>query len=151
MRCTTLRAAGSMATFAFTVILNVSFLSAADHSIQFNRDIRPILTDHCFSCHGPDSASRKADLRLDIRDAAIERKALHPGDVAKSEFLKRIESTDADEVMPPPSTNKKLTAEQKELLKTWVAQGAEYQLHWSFLAPVRPKVPVVKNQAWVPN
>ena len=75
--------------------------SAADSPIEFNRDIRPILADHCFACHGPDSASRKGDLRLDKRDAAIAKKAIKQGDLSKSEFISRIDSTDPDAVMPP--------------------------------------------------
>jgi hypothetical protein len=119
--------------------------------LEFNRDIRPILADHCYACHGPDSASRKGDLRLDKRDAAVEKHAIVPGDVSKSELVRRIDSAADDEVMPPPSTRKHLTPEQKSLLKRWIEQGAEYQAHWSFLAPTRPSVPVVKNKAWVKN
>lgn len=126
-------------------------LFAADAPLEFNRDIRPILAEYCFSCHGPDSASRKGDLRLDVRDAAIERSAIAPGDLTKSELIARIESLDADEVMPPAATKKSLTPEQKSLLKRWIEQGAEYQPHWSFLPPVRPQIPAVNNQSWVKN
>ncbi len=124
---------------------------AADTPIEFNRDIRPILADHCFACHGPDSASRKGDLRLDKRDAAIEKKAITPGDLSKSEFISRIDSTDPDAVMPPPATRKVLTPEQKKLLKAWVEHGAEYQPHWSFMAPIRPQVPATSESTWVKN
>jgi hypothetical protein len=119
--------------------------------IEYNRDIRPILAENCFSCHGPDSAARKADLRLDQRDAAIETKAIVPGKPEASEAIQRIRSTEDDELMPPPSSHKKLTAAQKEMLYRWVAAGAEYQPHWSLIAPQRPAVPPVKQAAWVRN
>ncbi|HVJ66608.1 MAG TPA: DUF1549 domain-containing protein, partial [Caulifigura sp.] len=109
--------------------------------LKFNRDIRPILSEHCFACHGPDSASRKADLRLDRRAAAIEHGALVPSDADKSELVRRVFSTDHDEVMPPRETKRALTSEQKELLKKWVAEGAEYEAHWAF-HPVPTEVPI---------
>jgi cytochrome c553 len=119
--------------------------------IQFNRDVRPILAENCFRCHGPDSAARKADLRLDRRDAAIEAKAIKPGEPDSSELVARIFSTNADEVMPPPQIHKDLTPAQKEILKRWVAAGAEYQPHWSFIAPQRPALPAVNRAGWVRN
>ncbi|MBI1347892.1 DUF1553 domain-containing protein [bacterium] len=117
----------------------------------YNRDVRPILADACFSCHGPDSASRKADLRLDHREAAINLHAITPGDPATSEMLKRILTDNPDEVMPPPESKKTLTAEQKQVLVDWVKAGAEYQPHWSFIAPHRPELPEVKNSSWIRN
>jgi hypothetical protein len=123
----------------------------ADKPLQYNRDIRSILADNCFACHGPDSASRKADLRLDKRDAAIEMAAITPGDPDSSVMLDRIFSDDPDEVMPPPAIKKTLTAAQKETLRRWIAEGAEYEPHWSFIAPVRPEVPSVSDAAWVRN
>ena len=133
------------------IILGFSNLEAADSPLQFNRDIRPILADHCFSCHGPDSAARKGDLRLGSRGYAIEKKAIVPGEVASSELVKRIESHDADLQMPPPETKKTLSVQQKQTLKAWIAQGAEYQVHWSFLSPVRPPSPNVKKSSWIRN
>ncbi len=120
----------------------------ADDTIRFNRDIRPILSENCFRCHGPDSASRKADLRLDKREVAIEMGAIEPGKPEDSGLVQRIFSTDTEEVMPPPSAHKELTAAQKDLLQRWVTAGAEYEPHWSFITPQRPAVPVVKNEAW---
>ena len=108
-------------------------------TIEFNRDVRPILAENCFRCHGPDSASRKADLRLDRREAAVEHEAIIPGKPDESELIERIFSTDPDEVMPPPAIHKELKPAEKELLKHWIAAGAEYQPHWSFIAPVRPR------------
>lgn len=119
--------------------------------LEYNRDIRPILVDNCFACHGADSAARKADLRLDKREAAIESTAIVPGKVTESALIARILSTDPKEVMPPPATKKTLKPAQKQLLQKWIEQGAEYQAHWSFIAPTKPAVPAVKNQAWVQN
>src|SRR5437763_7303797 len=92
----------------------------ADSAIQYNRDLRPILFDNCFSCHGPDSASRQAELRLDKREVALEKKAIVPGDPDSSEMVRRILSHDPDEQMPPPVTKKKLTDAQKKLLVSWI-------------------------------
>ena len=124
---------------------------AADTPLEYNRDIRPILSENCFACHGPDSASRKANLRLDKREAAIEAKAIIAGDADSSELIARVFSTDAEEVMPPPDSHKSLKPEQKETLKRWVAEGAVYQPHWSFLPPNRTNPPTVKNDGWVRN
>src|SRR5262249_50380368 len=119
--------------------------------IEYNRDIRPILAENCFACHGPDSASRKAGLRLDQRDAAVAAEAIVPGKPDQSALIGRIFAEEGRERMPPAKTNKKLTAAQKDLLKRWIAGGAEYQVHWSYIAPVRAPLPAVKNQAWVRN
>src|SRR5262249_34827180 len=98
-----------------------------------------------------DSAARKAKLRLDVRDEAIKAGAIVPGDPDKSEMIERIFSEERGHLMPPPKTRKQLTAAQKETLKRWVAAGAEYQPHWSLIAPVRPPLPAVKDAAWVRN
>lgn len=119
--------------------------------IEYNRDIRPILAENCFACHGPDSAARKAGLRIDRREDAVETKAIVPGQPSESEMIRRIVADDAAELMPPPKTNKKLKPAQIELLKKWVAAGAEYQPHWSFITPTRPQPPVVKDKTWVRN
>ncbi len=140
-----------MKWLAFILLTISSSLAVAEEPLQYNRDIRPILVDMCFACHGADSAARKADLRLDQRDAAITRKAIVAGDAAQSEMIRRILSNDADEVMPPPSTKKVLTAKQKATLQRWVQDGATYQQHWSFIAPARGELPAVKNAAWVRN
>ena len=119
--------------------------------VEFNRDIRPILRETCFRCHGPDSAARKADLRLDKREAAITSGAITPGDPDASEIIARIVSDDPEEVMPPPDSHKSLTRDQKEILKRWVASGAEYQPHWSFLPPKKAEPPAVGDPAWSRN
>src|SRR5437899_13016627 len=123
----------------------------AQDKIEYNRDIRPILAENCFACYGPDSAARKAGLRLDQRDAAIQADAIAPGQPEKSALVERIFAEEPSERMPPAKTNKKLTPAQKDMLKRWIASGAEYQVHWSYIAPVRPKVPTVKNSAWIRN
>src|SRR2546422_6889040 len=126
-------------------------LGAATNEVQFNRDIRPILSENCYACHGPDKNQRKAKLRLDVREVALEKEAIVPGRPDKSKLVEHIFSTDPDELMPPPKTQKTLTAPQKELLKRWVAEGAEYQLHWAYIVPKRPSIPPVHNKQWVRN
>lgn len=140
----------SLLVVAFSALTSMASF-AQDAPIVYNRDIRPILADNCFACHGADSAARKADLRLDQFNAATAMKAIVAGKPDESGVMHRILSNDPDEVMPPPATKKTLTAQQKDLLKRWIASGAEYQPHWSFIPPVRPAVPKVKNAAWVRN
>jgi hypothetical protein len=119
--------------------------------ITYNRDIRPILAENCFTCHGPDRNNRKAKLRLDDRDVALKRKAIVPGQPAQSKLIARIFNSDPNEVMPPPKSHKALKPEQKELLKNWIAQGAVYEAHWAYVPPVRAALPAVKDKAWVRN
>lgn len=102
--------------------------------LQFNRDIRPILSDKCFHCHGPDSKNQKADLRLDVREAAIKDGHIRPGDPETSMILERILSSDPDEVMPPPKSKLgNLTPQEVETLRRWIREGAEYEAHWAFI------------------
>jgi len=103
--------------------------------LDYNRDIRPILANHCFACHGPDSGNRQADLRLDQRQPAIDLQAIAPGSLSKSKLISRIHTEDASEIMPPPENKKPLTAAQIQLLETWIEQGAEYQTHWAYIPP----------------
>ena len=121
--------------------------------LDFNRDVRPILSDRCFACHGPDGEDRQAGLRLDDREAAAAElasgaRAIVPGDPKQSEIIARITSTDPDVVMPPPRLNKPITPAEAEILKRWIAEGAEYRGHWAFERVERPAVPDVKNTAW---
>ncbi len=136
--------------FLFSIAM-IAGTAQADDAILYNRDVRPILAETCFNCHGPDAASRRADLRLDLREVAIEFEAIVPGKPDESAAIHRIFSTDPDEVMPPPNERKQLTPEQKDLLKRWVAAGAPYETHWSYVPPVRPALPAVKNSNWVRN
>ena len=138
-------------TSCLVILIALSGIAAAQEKLQYNRDVRPILAENCFACHGPDSAARKADLRLDQRQVAVDATAIVPGKPDESELLRRVLSTDAEEMMPPPKSNKKLTAAQKETLRQWLAEGAEYQPHWSFLAPQRPEIPAVKDPGWIRN
>lgn len=121
-------------------------------SLSYNKDIRPLLAENCFSCHGPDSASRKADLRLDQREAAIEMSAIVPGEPDESQIIDRILRDEGDELlMPPVAAHKKMTAEEKEILVQWVREGAHYEPHWSLTPPVRPAVPNPAEEGWVRN
>ena len=108
------------------VALGAGTAFAAD-TVEFNRDIRPILSENCFACHGPDSAARQADLRLDRREAAVEELGvIVPGDPEASALIERITADDRSMIMPPPESHKKLTAAHKELLRRWIAVEAEY-------------------------
>lgn len=119
--------------------------------VSYNQDVRPILAENCFYCHGQDPNKRKADLRLDVREAAVEFGAFVPGKPEESELVARLFSHEADELMPPAKSNRKLTEEQKALLKQWIAEGANYEKHWTFTAPVKAPLPDVKQTGWVRN
>ncbi|MBL9195574.1 MAG: PSD1 domain-containing protein [Opitutaceae bacterium] len=123
-------------------------LAAATSRVDFTRDIQPLLSDACYHCHGPDASSRKSGLRLDRQDAALAGgksglPAVVPGKPDSSELIARILSDDPEEVMPSPDSHKVLTAAQKDLLRRWVAEGAEWKEHWAYVAPKRPVVPEV--------
>ncbi len=136
---------------AFVLWALLSISAVADEPLQYNRDVRPILAEYCFACHGPDSAARKADLRLDLRDAAIDHGAIAPGEPDESSLIERILSDDPAETMPPPETKKDLSAEQKKILKRWIAEKAAYEPHWSFIPPARAPLPTVSNPGWAKN
>ena len=141
-----------LCSLVLSLALPVAFAKAADPpKLEYNRDIRPILSEHCFACHGPDSAARKASLRLDRLKDAQELEAIVPGNPEASGLVERVNSTNVKEVMPPPATKKTLTAEQKAILTRWIAAGAEYQPHWSLIAPKKAEPPAVKNGEWVRN
>jgi len=124
---------------------------ASEPRVEFNRQIRPILSDHCFQCHGPDQAHREGGLRLDLPAEAFQGgdsgPAIVPGQVAASEVWKRMTSTDPSLRMPPPQAGKELKPEQLELIQKWIAEGAEYQGHWAFQPVVRPTVPAIEGVA----
>mgnify|MGYP006274920911 CR=1 FL=1 len=122
-------------------------------TVDFNRDIRPLLSDRCFACHGPDAAKRQAGLRLDSADGASAElesgaRAIVPGDAAASTLLERVASTDPDLVMPPPHVGKPVTGAEAELLGRWIADGARYRKHWAFERIERPAVPTPRDAAW---
>ncbi len=137
-------------------LLALASLPAAEATrsakVEFNRDVRPILAENCFACHGFDPKHREADLRLDtFEGATADRDGVRgvvPGDLSKSDVWQRLTSSDPDEVMPPPHSNKPpLTAAQREVLKQWIEQGAKYERHWSFEPPKRGTPPEVAGAA----
>ncbi len=123
----------------------------AEKVIDFSSQIRPILAVHCWTCHGPDEKSREADLRLDIRENAIASSAIVPNEVSASKLVERILSNDPETQMPPPSSKKALSPQQKQLLQKWIQQGAVYSNHWAFTAPSSPDIPKLKDPNWASN
>ena len=119
----------------------------AEDEVEYNRNIRPILSDKCFFCYGPDAKHREADLRLDVEENAKE-SVIVASKPAESELVRRITSPDASERMPPEDSGKKLSSKEIHLLKQWIAQGAKYQTHWAYVAPKRQPAPAVKDQTW---
>src|SRR5438874_2224629 len=128
---------------AVTLVLLGGRAVAADKPLDFNRDVRPILTDKCFACHGPDVKTRKAKLRLDTREGAVE-SVVVPGKPADSELVARITAAD-DTRMPPAKGGKPLIPAEVEVLKRWVAEGATYTQHWAYVPPKRLPPPAVKD------
>ncbi len=148
-----IRIAVSIASLTLSYGLAASAVAA--DPIDFNRDIRPILSDNCFQCHGPDQKARQSKLRLDTREGLFRKqgdnRVIVPGNPTASELVRRVTATLADERMPPPDSNRKLTKQQIEQLRKWVASGAEWQQHWAFQTPKRLELPKVKNEAWPRN
>ena len=130
-------------------------LATSRAGVDFNRQIRPILSENCFQCHGPDAKARKAKLRLDDQaSATMDRDGMRvvvPGDPKASELIARISLDDPDEVMPPPRTKRFLNEQQKDLLHQWISEGAEFASHWAFDKPLRPALPEVKDKKWPRN
>ena len=130
--------------FIFALTLGFPSLCA---KVSFNDEIRPLLSNSCYRCHGPDEEDRKAKLRLDTREGATKDHegftAISPGKIEDSELIYRIVTDDEDEMMPPPGKGERFTKEQIELFKRWIEEGAEYEVHWSYAKPVRPEVPQV--------
>ena len=132
------------------------YADAAEPRLSFNREIRPILSENCFYCHGQDPTHRKGNLRLDVRESALQpadtgETAIVPGKPEESALVQRLFSEDKDEKMPPDKAHRTVTPAQKELLRRWIAEGAEYQPHWTFAAPTRPPLPEVRGAARVKN
>ncbi|MEY4336848.1 MAG: hypothetical protein RLZZ45_1767, partial [Bacteroidota bacterium] len=128
-----------------------------EEDIDFNRDVKKILSDKCFTCHGPDAKKQKADLRLDLADFAYEHvsesglKAIKPGSISRSELVRRILSEDPEYRMPTPESHLTLTPREKAILIKWIDEGAEYKPHWAFVAPQKEKEPEVQHEEWVGN
>jgi len=131
---------------AALVLLIMPAFVTADDQVRFNRDVRAILSENCFYCHGPENDGRKADLRLDVEDDAKE-SAIEAGDAEASEMIARVTSDDPDMVMPPPDSDRSLSQEQIDILRRWIDQGAEYEGHWSFVPPERPVPPNSEDES----
>lgn len=130
--------------------------NAAKQKLSFDRDIRPLLAEKCFACHGPAASRDDGEIRLDVRADLLQpndhgRTVLVPGKPENSELIRRIRSTDVGEIMPPPASKKTLSDEEKSLLARWISEGAVYEAHWAFQPPKRPDLPVVKNSEWASN
>ena len=133
----------------FTLVF--SSLEAIAQEVSFSRDIRPLLSDRCFACHGPDENARESDLRLDMRAEAV-RHAIVPGDPERSILVQRLSTEDNDERMPPVDSHQKpLSADEIELIRRWIDQGADYSIHWAYRGPLRPRVPRIEDHKWVRN
>ena len=137
-----------MQRFCFVLATLIVSAAQAASPIDFNRDIRPILAENCFYCHGQDGNKRQADLRLDLRDIAVKSAAIVPGDPPASHLIERILSSDPEKQMPPPKSNRILSPEKKQLLERWIAEGANYATHWAYVAPQRPAEPPVQRGDW---
>jgi mono/diheme cytochrome c family protein len=136
----------------FFVGLPPAFAAEPANTVDYLRDVKPILARYCFACHGPDEHAREANLRLDRRDGLLaridDRSIVVPGHPESSELVRRILSTADDVRMPPASADKSLTPEQQQILERWVAEGAKWQEHWSFVAPVKAAPPTVRQAEW---
>ena len=133
-------------TFLYaSLCLTIPPLASAKPSVDFTKDVRPLLSEYCFHCHGPDKSTREANLRLDTQEGAFkdlgDYSAIVPGQPDESELVFRLHSKDKDELMPPPKTGKTLTPEQKKIIETWIASGAQYEEHWSFRPIAKPALP----------
>src|SRR5688572_28972357 len=143
------------------VVLSASVASAngnksgARRALDFNREVRPILSDKCFHCHGPDPKTREAGLRLDEQKGAFADlggyKAIVPGQPQKSELYIRVTAKDPDDLMPPHDSGKKLTREEIATLERWIDEGATWSPHWAFIPAVKPAVPPIATSRWARN
>lgn len=129
----------------------VGMAAEVGERLDFNQAVRPILAENCYYCHGQDANKREADLRLDLREEAISAGAIEPGDVGASSLIQRINESDPESLMPPPTSNRRLTEEQKSILERWISEGAAYDVHWAFAQPVRPVLPAVTDESWTRN
>ncbi len=136
---------------ALLCLTGVAFAATSmNDDVDFARDVLPILSDNCFRCHGPDQQTREADLRLDTKEGAMrtEDAIIVPGHADKSELVRRVLSTDPDEAMPPPDSNRQLNEQQKQTLREWIESGAEWGRHWSFVKPNKP-TPPRNDDEWI--
>ncbi len=138
-----------------SILLAVSVHGQAAPKVDFQKEVRPILSDSCFHCHGNDKTTRMAGLRLDTKEGAFAKRAkgaaIVAGNAKASLLVQRITSPVAAQRMPPVYTHKTLSEDQKQTLQRWINEGAKWEEHWAFAAPVRPAVPVVRNEGWARN
>src|SRR6266705_6614998 len=145
------------AKYVFYVMFLSGFIvrAALAVSVEYDRDIRPVLSDNCYQCHGPDEKARKAKLRLDMKESAFRVQegvaVIKPGKSAESELVRRITTSDTDDLMPPPKSNHKLTLKQIDLIKQWIDSGAKWSQHWALNPIQSSKVTSVKNTRWPAN
>jgi len=136
-----------------TLIFSAS--SGTAQNISFNRDVLPILSDACFTCHGPDSETREANLRLDVEKEAKANRdgfpAIASGNPDESELVFRILNEDPDEIMPPPDAHRQLTDSERQTLQKWIKEGARWENHWAFVKPLSPPLPKPSNSEWPEN
>lgn len=149
------RPAGQLGLVVAIFVLAATFASVAPFGwgqdpapIDFNRQIRPLLSENCFYCHGQDANHRAAGLRLDVGEEAVAAGAIVPGDADQSELVARIFADDPDTQMPPPDSNRRLSDEQKQLIRRWIAEGAKFERHWAYQPPVRRELPTVSDARW---
>ena len=141
-------------TLSFLYLLVSTSAWSAEAIVDFNREVRPILSDRCYGCHGPDAnKGRKAGLRLDELAGATKKLksgdiAIVPGDLEKSTMAHRIVSTDPEEIMPPPELHRPLSVSEKDILRRWIKQGAKYDPHWAFVSPESHATPAVADSSW---
>lgn len=145
-----------MAVLVLLAVCSVALAAEPQRPVDFNREVRSILSKNCYACHGPDDAHRQAGLRLDRREAALKKldsgaTAIVPGKLDESEIYARITTDDKSERMPPKSSGRELTKAEIDILKRWIAEGAAYTEHWSFVAPRRPALPLVRETGWPKN
>src|SRR5690242_19623086 len=145
MRCLVFLSACCISLSSFAVA------HGAEPKISFTRQIKPILAGKCFACHGPDEKERKAELRLDIRDEAVP-SVIKPGDGEHSEVVVRITTDDAEMRMPPKDSKKPaVTADEAKLIGRWIDEGAEYDVHWSYVKPTQPTISTISKHDWPVN
>ena len=152
-----LRQFASPAILAGLLLCSASIRAASlPDKVDFNYHIKPLLSDRCYACHGPDEKARKAKLRLDLKDGAFKaledgQFVIKPGDLTKSEMFRRITNHDPDDLMPPPKSNLSLSKDEVKLIRRWIEQGAQWDKHWSFVPVKNVQAPPVKNTSWLKN
>lgn len=149
LTCT--RSSFLVVVMGFALSLESGTLSTCAEEVSFNQDIRSVLSDKCFLCHGPDESTREAGLRLDIRSEAIDSGVIDPGDADASELMARITNDDPELMMPPPSTGKSITDAERDAIQHWIEQGATYEEHWAYVPPRVPDIPNVSDPQWCRN